>query len=140
MTILDTNVISELMNPAPAPRVVDWLADYRSAHQLFITSITVAEILYGIEILPDGKRKAKLDIEANAMFGQDFAARVLPFDEQGARALSRIASAQRRRGRTMAEFDAQIAAIAQVHGAGLATRNVADFDGCGIRLVNPWLD
>ena len=71
---------------------------------------------------------------------QDFAGRILPFDEAAAREFSKIASRRRRSGRPISEFDAQIAAITSVHNAVLATRNTADFEGCGIRVVNPWLD
>ena len=140
MIILDTNVLSELMTPAPARKVVSWVVKQRSLEAVFISTITVAEILYGVELLPAGKRRDKLESEAQAMFSEDFAGRILSFDQESARAFSRIASRQRQRGTPMADFDAQIAAIAQVHGAALATRNTADFKGCGIRLINPWLD
>jgi predicted nucleic acid-binding protein len=138
--ILDTNVLSELMTPAPAPKVVSWVANQRSLDTVFVSTITVAEILYGIALLPAGKRRDKLEFEAEAMFSEDFAGRILSFEEESARAFSRIASRQRKRGAHMADFDAQIAAIAQVHGAALATRNTDDFKGCGVRLLNPWVD
>jgi predicted nucleic acid-binding protein len=92
----------------------------------------VSEILYGIELLPKGKRRAKLLAEAEAMFAEDFAGRTLPFDEDAARAFSEIAAGRRGKRRPMAEFDAQIAAIARSRGATLATRNTADFEDCGI--------
>jgi len=139
VTILDTNVLSELMAQLPSQIVLAWISSQRVSGPLFTTTITVAEILYGIELLPAGKRRDRLQFEAEAMFGEDFSGRILPFDLESARALPAIA-AGRRRGRPMAEFDAQIAAIAVVHGATLATRNTSDFDGCGIRLLNPWLD
>jgi len=107
---------------------------------VFITSITVAEILYGVEILPAGKRRERLNAETEAMFAQDFGGQILFFDEQAARAFAQIASARRKLGRPIAELDAQIAAIASVHGAALATRNTADFEDCGVQLVNPWMD
>jgi len=140
MIILDTNVLSELMTQAPAPKVVNWVVNQRSLETVFISTITVAEILYGVELLPAGKRRDKLEFEAQAMFSEDFAGRILSFDEESARAFSRIASQQRKRGTPMADFDAQIAAISQVHGAALATRNTDDFKGCGVQLINPWVD
>jgi toxin FitB len=138
MVILDTNVISEAMQPSPSQAVLDWFSTKPENGQLFLTTITVAEILYGIELLPKGKRRAKLLAEAEAMIEQDFAGRILPFDEAAARAFPEIAAGRRRQGRPIAEFDAQIAAIAKTRGAILATRNTGDFQGCGLRLVNPW--
>lgn len=140
MTVLDTNVLSEIMAASPSEAALAWVSGRRRVDTLFITTITVAEILYGIELLAPGKRRDKLSAEAEAMFAEDFAGRILAFDEHAARLFSQIAAERRRRGRPIAALDAQIAAIAQVHGALLATRNIADFEGCGLRLVNPWLD
>jgi predicted nucleic acid-binding protein len=138
MLILDTNVISETMLPTPSPRVLAWWLEQSQSLELHITTITVAEILFGIEILPRGKRHAKLLAEAEAMFREDFAGRILPFDEGAARSFAQVAAGRREHGRPIAEFDAQIAAIARSRGAALATRNTADFEDCGVRLVNPW--
>jgi toxin FitB len=140
VTILDTNVLSEIMAPSPSEAALKWIKNRRLADKIVITSITVAEILYGIELLAAGRRRDKLRAEAEAMFAEDFAGDILAFDEPAARSFSRIASDRRKRGRPIAEMDAQIAAITYVHGAALATRNTADFEGCGIRLANPWLD
>jgi predicted nucleic acid-binding protein len=140
MTILDTNVVSEVMLSAPCPAVLSWLSRVRAADQLFLTSITVAEILYGVELLPSGKRHDNLKADAEAMFTQDYSSRILVFDERAACAFAQIAASRRRLGRPIAELDAQIGAIASVHNATLATRNTADFEGCRIRLVNPWVD
>jgi len=140
VTILDTNVLSEVMAASPSQAALAWISSRRLVDKLFITTITVAEILYGIELLAPGKRRDKLSAEAEAMFAEDFAGRILAFDEQAARSFSQIAAERRRRGRPIAEMDAQIAAIAHVHSALLATRNTADFEGCGIRVVNPWRD
>jgi toxin FitB len=140
MTILDTNVLSEVMAPAPANAPLLWIERRRAVDQVFITSITVAEILYGVELLPAGKRHDKLKSEAEEMFAQDFAGNILSFDERAAREFALIASSRRTIGRPITEFDAQIAAIASVHSASLATRNTGDFEGCGIRLFNPWVD
>jgi predicted nucleic acid-binding protein len=140
VTILDTNVVSELMASSPAGAVLDWVEKLRTADELFLTAVTVAEILYGVELLPKGKRRDKLALDAEDMFAEDYSGRVLVFDEAAARAFAQIAVSRRRIGRPIAELDAQIAAIASVHDATLATRNTADFEGCGIRLVNPWVD
>ena len=138
MTILDTNVVSELMARAPSEIVIQWVSNERLLDDLFITAITVAEILYGVEILPKGKRRDRLHQQAEATFAEDFVGRVLPFDEQSARAYATIAAGRRGQGRPIAEPDAQIAAIARAHNAVLATRNTNDFEGCGVRLVNPF--
>jgi predicted nucleic acid-binding protein len=140
VTVLDTNVVSEIMASSPSGAALAWIKKRRAADDLFITTITIAEILYGIELLPAGKRREGLNSEAEAMFAQDFAGRILEFNEQAARHFARIASSRRKAGRPIAEFDAQIAAIAHVNEAVLATRNIADFEGCGIPLVNPWVD
>ena len=137
MLILDTNVISETMQPTPSTRVLDWWSQQHSA-ELYTSTVTVAEILYGIELLPQGKRRVTLLAGADRMFGTVFAGHILSFDEEAARAFAEIAAGRRRQGRPIAEFDAQIAAIARSHGATLATRNTADFEGCGVRLTNPW--
>jgi toxin FitB len=137
VVILDTNVISEIMKAAPAPRVMEWWSQQHSA-EIFLTTVTMAEILYGIEILPRGKRRDSLRDEAEIVFTQDFAGRILPFDEAAAREFPLITSGRRSQGRPIAGLDAQIAAVAQSHGAVLATRNTGDFEGCGVRLVNPW--
>ena len=140
MIILDTNVLSEVMASSPAPSVLEWVSKQRLADDLFVTAITVAEILYGIELLPKGKRHEKLLLEAEAMFAEDFNRRILPFDEPAARIFGKIAATRRSQGRPIATLDAQIASIARTNGATLATRNAADFEGCGVRLVNPWDD
>ncbi|MGA9963712.1 MAG: type II toxin-antitoxin system VapC family toxin [Terriglobales bacterium] len=137
MIILDTNVLSELMRLTPAPRVVAWVANKPST-ELFTTSITEAEIFYGIELLTKGKRREGLLAAAEAMFAEDLAGRVFGFESDAARAFSKIAAHRRALGRPISHAEAQIAAIAQVRGAKLATRNVADFDDCGVDAVDPW--
>jgi predicted nucleic acid-binding protein len=137
ITILDTNVISEPMQPTPSATVLNWWAQQQPG-ALFITTITVVEILYGVELLPHGKRQAALLEGAERMFGRVLAGRILPFDEDAARVFPEIAAGRRAEGRPIAAFDAQIAAIARSRDAILATRNTADFEGCGVRLVNPW--
>jgi len=137
MNILDTNVVSELMRPEPSRAVEHWVS-IQPADSLYITSITQAEILHGILLLPKGKRRSLLEQAADGMFAEDFGERILPFGTESARLYAEIAVARRRAGRPISHFDAQIAAIARVHGATLSTRNVDDFAGCGVKLVNPW--
>lgn len=139
MIILDTNVLSELMKPAPGKHVARWMAS-QPASSVYTTSITQAEILYGIAVLAAGARRSALEAAAEAMFAEDLSDRVLAFGADAARPYARIAAERRRAGRPISQFDAQIAAIARSSGAALATRNVADYDGCGIRLINPWED
>lgn len=137
MIVLDTNVLSELMRPAPSERVVRWVAA-QPATSLYTTSITQAEILHGIMLLPSGRRRNALDAAAEAMFSEDFGGRVLPFGSEAAHPYARIAAERRRAGRPISHFDAQIAAIARSAGAGIATRNVPDYDACGVQVINPW--
>lgn len=139
MIVLDTNVLSELMRATPDPQVEHWIAR-RPASSLFVTTITQAEILYGVALLPSGKRRDRLRVAVDGLFEQDFAERLLPFDEAAAREFADIASGRKRRGSPISQFDAQIAAIAKSRGAELATRNVADFTDCGLAIVNPWLE
>lgn len=137
MIILDTNVLSELMKPAPAESVMRWMAA-QPATSLYTTSITQAEILHGIMLLPAGKRRSAFESAANAMFRGDFAGRILPFGSDAAAPYARIAAERRRAGRPISHLDAQIAAIGRSTGATIATRNVSDYEGCGVKLINPW--
>ena len=137
MIILDTNVVSELMKSAPAIAVTGWVAN-QPASSLYATSVTQAEILHGILLLPAGKRRAALESAAQAMFQEDFGGRVLPFGGEAARAYAQIAAQRRHAGRPISQFDAQIAAIARSVRAAVATRNGSDYEGCGIAVVNPW--
>lgn len=137
MILLDTNVLSELMRPTPSPQVVAWVGK-QPATELFTTSITEAEIFYGLELLTKSKRREGLLAAAEAMFAEDLSGRVLEFDSDAARAFSRIAAHRRALGRPISHADAQIAAITQTRGAKLATRNVADFKDCGVHATDPW--
>lgn len=137
MIVLDTNALSELMKPAPAASVVAWIGA-RPAQSFYTTSITQAEIFHGVMLLPAGRRREAFEVAARAMFEEDFAGRVLAFGTDAALHYARIAVARRQAGRPISQFDAQIAAIVACSGATLATRNVADFEGCGVEIVNPW--
>lgn len=137
MIVLDTNVVSELMKSAPHRAVVRWAAA-RPVAGLFTTAITQAEILHGVRLLPSGRRRDAIEASAKAVFEEVFAGRVLPFSSEVAEPYAEIAAGRRRSGRPISQADAQIAAIARAVGASLATRNVGDFDGCGVRVVDPW--
>jgi len=137
MIILDTNVVSELLRPAPSPAVEAWLAAQHNA-AVFFTAIGEAELRLGVAILPAGRRRTALAEAIDAMLGEDFRDRVLPFDASAARAFAAIAADRRAAGRPISQFDCQIAAIARSRRAALATRNTADYEGCGLELIDPW--
>jgi len=136
--VLDTNVVSELMLPRPNAAVTEWIAR-QPAQTLFTTCITMGEVFYGIALLPDGRRKADLATDAQRMFRQDFAGRLLVFDAAAAMHYGEILGGRQRGGRPTGILDAQIAAIAMAAGASVATRNVDDFTGCGVAIINPWV-
>lgn len=137
MIILDTNVVAELMRPAPDRAVLRWFSS-QAAEDLHVTAVTMAEILFAIELISSGRRRDVVRGGAEKVFGDVFADRILTFEDRAAHAFSQIASSRRRQGKQMSGVDAQIAAIARVHGATLATRNPYVFEGCGVRLLNPW--
>jgi hypothetical protein len=137
MIILDTNVLSECLRPQPDSRVLAWLSA-QPRGRLYTTTIVESEILYGVRLLPDGARKAALTEAVRAIFEHDFSGRVLSFDRGAAAAYAALASSRKLAGRPIAQFDAMIAALAYSTGAILATRNIKDFEGCEIALLNPW--
>jgi len=137
MIILDTNVLSEILRPAPEQRVIDWLAAQDGA-TIHLTAITEAELRHGVAILPAGKRRDGLATMIDQIVREDFAGRVLSFDSPAAEAFAVIGAARRAMGRPIMHADCQIAAIARVHSASIATRNTPDFADCGIDLINPW--
>ncbi len=137
MIVLDTNVLSELLRPAPEPRVADWLKD-QPRTSLFTTTVTRGEILNGIRLLPAGKRRDGLWGAALEIFDIDLAGQVLIFDNVAADEFAQISTSRRAAGRPITQFDALIAGTTRSRGAKLATRNVTDFEGCGIEVINPW--
>lgn len=137
MIILDTNVISELMKPTVSPTVEIWCAT-QPRDTLYITTITQAEILYGIEILPAGARQQRLQMLAQSMIEEDFAGKILPFSSQAATHYATITANRRRQGIPISQFDAQIASICRVYGAAISTRNVNDFFNCNLEVIDPW--
>lgn len=137
MILIDTNVISEMMKPVPDKIVLEWI-DCQEATELFISTITIAEISYGLTALPDGKRRESLERAfANAIL-ESFTGRILPFDELAAYQYGKIMGHRKQLGKVLSVLDGQIAAIATVHHAKVATRNVRDFVHCGLQLINPF--
>ena len=139
MVVIDTNVVSELMRQTPAPAVMAWFSRQHSA-DLYLTAVSEAELRAGAAILPAGRRRDRLAAEVDAVVREDFAGRVLPFDSAAARAYAAIAVSRRSVGRPILEADCQIAAIARARDAAVATRNGADFEHCGIAVIDPWAD
>lgn len=137
MIILDTNVVSELMRSEPASQVANWIRD-RDRRELCTTVITLAEIRYGIARLPDGRRKQVLLAAAGDIFST-FEDQILRVDTAAAEQYAVVASTRERAGKPIASMDALIAAVCRSRNAALATRNVADFDGTGIEIIDPWL-
>lgn len=136
-TILDTNVLSELLRTRPSPSVLAWFAA-QGPYSLSVTAVTQAEMMLGARLLPKGKRRTALERALSAMFDEDFSGRILPFDSRAVAAYVEIVAERRALGRPISQFDAQIAAIARSTGAALATRNTVDFEHCGIDLIDPW--
>lgn len=137
MIILDTNVISEFSRPYPDVGVTDWMNSLAPSDP-YITAITEAELRYGVSLLPDGRRRERLLARIERTLRRYFVRRILPFDSNAARSYAALAVYRRAAGRPISHPDCQIAAIAHSVGAGLATRNVTDFQDCGIEVINPW--
>ncbi len=137
MILVDTNVLSELMRQKPDKRVLDWMDDLQGS-DIGLTAISVAEILYGIGSLAEGKKRHRLLGAAKTMFDEYFAGRIFAFDQLAAIEYADIVLQRERIGSPISMPDAQIAAICRVTSAGLATRNTKDFDDTGLVLINPW--
>lgn len=137
MIIIDTNIISELMKANPASSVIAWI-DRQETTQLYITTITLAEITYGLYALPQGNRRNSLEETFHKAIMEAFAHRILVFDQPAAFLYGKIMSQRKQLGRPLGVPDGQICAIASHHAATVATRNTRDFLDCGIELVNPF--
>jgi predicted nucleic acid-binding protein len=137
MIQLDTNVISEYLRERPDAVVSAWL-DSHPEEDLWTTSVVLAELLSGVEMMPSGRKQKALREAVEDMIVEDFRGQILTFNLPAARQYAQILAARRKIGRPIRELDAQIAAIARVHGATLATRDVNDFIGCNLAVVNPW--
>jgi predicted nucleic acid-binding protein len=136
MIVLDTNVISEAMKPAPNPAVRDWL-NQQVAETLYLTSVTLAEMLFGIAVLPAGRRKSNLTQTLDGLLAL-FGDRVLPFDADAARHHTALAVAARNAGRGFPTPDGYIAAIAASRGFIVASRDTSPYQAGGLRVVDPW--
>jgi toxin FitB len=139
MIVLDTNALSEMLKPSPSEIVLGWFAA-QEPREVFITIITQAEVLYGIESLPEGKRKRHLSASVERVFVERFQGRILAFQEEAARFYAKIVTQRDAAGRPISQPDAMIAAIARSQNAAVATRNTRDFEGCGLRVINPWME
>ena len=137
MLVLDTNVVAELMKPVPNAVVLQWF-EVRPLEQMNVTAITVAEILCGIDRLPEGRRKSDLSARFRGFLTRGFDHRVWSFDVRAAQAFALLKGSRERAGRPIDPYDAMIAAIARSQGAAVVTRNVADFAACGVAVVDPW--
>jgi hypothetical protein len=137
-TLLDTNVLSELLRASPDAAVVAWVAT-QPLESLYVSAVTQAEMLLGAHLLPGGKRRQSLEASLAQMFAEDFARRILSFDSAAVPDYVEVVSRRRTAGRPISQFDAQIAATALRHRSKLATRNPSDFEGCGLELVDPWM-
>ncbi len=136
MIALDTNVASELMNGEPNPRVSAWFLQ-QPRHTLYVPSVVMGELLHGVAILPEGKRKESLSRTVEEWL-QKFEERILPLDGGAARCYAVLAAKARSAGQPMGQNDAYIAAIAQARGLAIATRDVRPFQAAGLEVINPW--
>ncbi len=137
MILLDTSVVSEVMTPKPAEVVLEWLNVQRT-ETLYLSTITIAEVGYGLHALPTGKRRRILEDRFDLFVRSGFAQRVLFFDERAARLYGELMARRRKLGQPMGVLDGQIAAIARASRFAVATRNVRDFEGCGLEILNPF--
>ena len=137
MIVLDTNVVSEPLNPQASPTVQAWL-DRQPAETLYLAATVLSELIFGIEVLPEGKWKAGLEVAMRALLARIFEDRFLPFEREAAETYAVLASRSRSRGLPISVPDCQIAAIAAVHGFTVATRDTAPFQAAGVRVINPW--
>lgn len=136
MIVLDTNVVSEALRPEPDPNVVSWLNSQR-AESLHLTSVTFAELLFGLGSMPEGRRRVRLTEALDRILAL-FPGRVLAFDQEAARRYAQMAVTARNAGRPLSTTDGYIAATAAAHGFTVATRNIRDFQDTGVELIDPW--
>jgi predicted nucleic acid-binding protein len=139
MFIVDTNIVAEAMKALPEAAVMSWLNDQETS-TLFLTTITMAEIYYGLRIMPQGRRRLLLEQGFERVLAEAFAGRILAFDAEAARHYGEVMGKRREISRPLSVQDGQIAAIARVNGYAVATRNVRDFLDCGVEIVNPFDD
>lgn len=136
MFVLDTNILSEMMHLSRVIEVAVWI-EGQDEDLLFTTAISHAEIFSGLAVMSDGRRRRELEKTAHEMF-EEFEGRILPFDTEAATVYAELFAMRRQAGRPTAPLDLMIASIARSHGASMVTRDVGDFDGCGLAVINPW--
>lgn len=139
MIIMDTNIISEMMKPSPSAKVINWV-DQQNASGLYVTTVTIAEISYGLNVLPNGNTRTLLEEAFNKAIMEAFKHRILSFEERAAHFYGKIMGHRKELGRPLSVLDGQIAAIASAHSYVIATRNIRDFVDCGVELINPFED
>lgn len=137
MIILDANVVSEPIKTTGAPCVREWL-DAQSAETLYLTATSLSELLVGVDLLTDGKRKKGLKLALGKLLTELFGSRILAFDQRAAEAYATLVANARLSGKSISMADGQIASIAKVHGFSIATRDTAPFVALGIPVINPW--
>lgn len=137
MIILDTNIISEMMKQTPSYKVIKWI-DRQDSIELYITTVTIAEISYGINALPNGKRRQLIEDAFNKLLNAAFKHRILSFDEISAHQYGKLMGHRKESGKPLSILDGQIAAIAFTQTKTIATRNTRDFVDCGVELINPF--
>lgn len=137
MILVDTNIISEMMKAAPATKVINWM-DQQEVIQLYVSTVTIAEISYGINALPEGNRRILLEDSFNKVLRDAFEHRILTLDETSAHFYGKIMARRKELGKPLSVLDGQIAAIARANNLAVATRNSRDFSDCGLHLINPF--
>ena len=137
MIVLDTNVLSEPLKPAPSQVVLDWL-DAQTPETLFLSTVSLAELLAGVQAMPPGRHRTALREAITGQVLPLFAGRVLAFDERAAEAFAEVHASARKAGNPIGFPDCAIAAIATANGCMVATRNGGDFKGTGVKVVDPW--
>ena len=137
MIILDTNIISEVWRPVPDESVLRWIAS-QSNISLFLCTPVLAELRYGVERLPAGARKSRIEVAIDRLETEIYRDRILPFDTPAAAEFGRLAVRREKLGRRMQPMDTTIASIVAAHGASLATRDIHDFADLGFDVINPF--
>ena len=139
MILLDTNIVSAAMAPSPERSVIDWL-NRQETVTLYLSTVTLAEIGYGLWIMPDGKRRRGLEARFDKFVAEGFDHRILGFDTRAARLYGEVMGRRKTLGRPLGILDGQIASIARANHFAVATRNIRDFEECELDLVNPFAD
>lgn len=135
--LLDTNIVSEAFRPQRNVEIEGWF-ERTPRSRIFVSSVTKAELLFGLAIMPSGRRQLELSDAIYKFLSHELRTGILSFGTREAEMFAEIGSHRRARGRPISQFDAQIAAIARSHNLAIITRNVRDFEHCGVEVINPW--